>query len=220
MLEGMNRFLSLCALSLVGVLVLSGCSAKSDTSSSSSPGGTQAGSTSTTSGGTGTSSDGSTTSDEPFVLASLDQVLSVDVSFDDPETGDNIDIFGFAPIFKMSSDSEKQFGASLNGGTVSLISMEITASDYITLPITADRFLLTCGDNVGVAPQTTPFAADMETVGLPPFPDEGVQASEIVDYWIAYLMPGNPDPTGCSVTYTRPATDDFPEGFTNTVQLN
>ena len=201
----MNRFLSLCILSLVAVFALGAC-----TSTPAPP--------PSTSVGDGTPSGDSTPATAPG------QVIPLDLSFEDPQLGDQITIAGFVPIFDLSSTSKEKYSTELDGGTIALVDVRGTTGGQYYSPIQDGRFRLVCDEKI-LAPQTNSFAADMTAAGFAPFPDDGIQAGGSGDYWIAFMVGGNPNPTDCSLAYTRTAakelgTDNDIPVYTTTVQLN
>jgi len=201
----MKRFLSLALLPLLVVCSLGACSSKTGTTGS---------------------------SDTPVLetpagdvpTAAANDVIALDLSFTDPQLADTVTIAGFMPSFGISPALRDKFSAGLNGGVVSLVEVQAQTGGEYYSSIVAGRFRLICNDQRSV-PQTSPFADEMTTAGFPPFPDSGISAGESGDYWIAFLVSGDPNPTDCTLSYTRDAAvesgtgDEIPE-FTTTVQLN
>jgi len=203
MLDVMNRFVSLCIVSMFAVFAVSGCTSKPDTPVSSLEPGTTMAATAATSSG---------------------EVIPLDLSFTDPELLDSITIAGFVPVFDISSSSKEKLTADLDGGTVSLVHIQATTGGEYYSDIQDTRFRMICDEKVS-ALQTSAVATDMTAAGFVPFPDDGIKAGESGDYWVAFLAAGNPNPTDCTLTYTRDAAkqagtgDDIPV-YTTTVQLN
>jgi len=201
----MNRFISLCIVSLLAVFALGACTSK-PTASPSTP-------------VLETASSG-----DSSPAAASGQVIPLDLSFEDPQLGDQITIAGFVPVFDISAALKEKFSAGLNGGTVALVEVRGTTGGEYYSAIQDGRFRLICDEKI-LTPQTSPFADDMTAAGFAPFPDAGIAAGESGDYWIAFLAGGNPDPTGCSLTYTRNAAKELGSDneipvYTTTVQLN
>ena len=198
----MTRVVSLCVLSLCAVFALGGCWSRSDAPSE---------------------PVGETTA-EVVPATTSGEVVPLDLSFTDPELKDTFTIAGFVPIFDVSAASKQKFSADLDGGTVALVNVQATTGGEYYSPIQESRFQLVCNGKA-LTPQTSSFTSDMTAAGFVPLPDEGIQAGESGDYWIAFMASGNPNPTDCSLTYTRnPAvdaeTDDNIPVFITTVQLN
>jgi len=152
------------------------------------------------------------------------EVVPLDLTFTDPQLLDAITIAGFVPIFDVSDAVKSQFSADLDDGTVSLVDVQGTTGGEYYSAIQESRFHLVCDQKV-YASKTAPFAADMTAAGFAPFPDDGIPAGESGDYWVAFLMGGNTNPTDCTLTYTRNAAKDDSTGddipvYTTTVQLN
>ena len=198
----MKRFMSLFLVSLFAVAALGACTGEPDTPPASLP--------ETITPATPSTSPG--------------EVLPLDLSFTDPQLKDAITISGFVPFFDASSAAKEKVSADLDGGTVTLVHIQATTGGEYYSPIQETRFRMVCDDKIA-NPQTSPFAADMTAAGFPPLPDDGVPAGESGDYWIAFLAAGNPDPTDCTLIYTRTAAKDADTGddiplFTTAVQLN
>jgi len=198
----MTRFVSLCVLSLCAVFALGGCWSKSDSPSE---------------------PVGETTA-EIVPATTSGEVLPLNLSFTDPQLEDVITIAGFVPIFDVSAVSKQKFSADLDGGTVALVNVQAATGGEYFSPIQESKFHLVC-DGKSLTPETSSFTSDMTAAGFVPLPDEGIPAGGSGDYWIAFMSGGNPNPTDCSLTYTRnPAVDADTDGdipvFTTTVQLN
>ena len=200
MLEAMNRFVSLSIVSLFAAAAFGGCTSEPDAQQSAPTSRTAVAAPSVTSG----------------------EVVPLDLTFTDPQLLDAITIVGFVPFFDVAPAAK--VSVDLDGGTVSLVHVQATTGGEYYSPIQETQFRIACDEKLGT-PQTSPFADDMTAAGFVPFPDDGIGAGESGDYWIAFLVGGDPDPTNCTLTYTRTAAKDSDTGddipvFTTTVQLN
>ena len=198
MLKHMNRFVGLCIVSLFAFAALGACTSEPDAPIS--PPVTIAQATPSTTSG---------------------EVLPLDLSFTDPQLKDAITIAGFVPFFDVSPAAKAS--ADLDSGTVTLVHIQATTGGEYYSPILETRFRMACDEKLAT-PQTDAIAADMTAAGFVPLPDDGIGAGESGDYWIAFIVAGDPNPTNCTLTYTRTAAKDADTGddipvFTSTVQL-
>jgi len=151
-------------------------------------------------------------------------VIPVNQSFSDPQMGDQITIADFVPNFQLSQAMQQKYENGLNGGTMSLLHVIGTGGNQYANSITDYNFRLSCGANQNISAKDGVFDDEMTAAGFTPLPLTGIKYNGSGDGYIAFMMPGDPNPTGCVVKYTRAAATAaggkaIPE-FTTTITLN
>ena len=153
-------------------------------------------------------------------------LVPITASFTDPQPGYTVQITGFVPSLPLSDATLARVGA-LQGGSAALLHVVVSGGDPgWDWAVMSSNFTLDCpGDSISLLSQS--FDTDMTAAGYTPYPEEGAMGGMTVtgaDGWISFMVRSDPDPTGCSATFTRPVTSLSGGGswpaFTQTVQLN